>query len=420
MSSLVSIIIRGKNEEDWLGLCLKSISMQSYKNFEVIYVDNDSSDASIKIAKEYKVSIIKKIKKFLPGNAINIGIRASKGKYIVILSAHCIPANKYWLSQLVSSIKPKNLAGVYGRQLPLESTSSDDARDLLITFGNENRIQKKDSFFHNANSIIRREVWEKINFDNDITNIEDRDWAKKVLGIGYKIKYDASASVYHFHGLHQHNNYESFRASAVNSLIQKINEDEKNDLPEWFDISNRICPVVLYGKNINNIEAKIKKLIKCNPRVMVEDLYYYGDCDPKIKGLNFIKRRVTTKAAFNKFTLDVLGMLNKKIGFTVEAVCFIDLGYKNFISNSISINKNTVFLKGTHLSTFAFQDKGDMWISNNKKISKFGKMFDKDTSFLRVVIGQGAVMRASLIRVKGSDPKDGYTHTFRNIKYLLR
>ncbi len=420
MSSRVSIIIRGKNEEDWLGLCLRSISMQTYKNFEVIYIDNDSKDASIKIAQEYKFTKIKKIKKFLPGNAINIGIRASKGKYIVILSAHCIPTNKYWLTQLVSSIKSKSLAGVYGRQLPLESTSSDDARDLLITFGSEDRIQEKDSFFHNANSIIKREVWEKINFDNKISNIEDRDWAKKVLDIGYKVKYDASAAVYHFHGLHQHNNYESFRASAVNSLIQKINEDEKNDLPEWFDVSSRICPVVLYGKNVSKVEAQVNKLIRHNPQIVIEDLFYYGECDPKMKGLKFIKRNVSTKVAFNKFTLDALNVLNKKIGFKVEAVCFVDLSYKNFIPNCISINKETVFSKGTHLSTFAFKDKGDIWISNNKKISKVSKMFDKDTSFLRVVIGQGAVMRSSLIRIKGSDPKDGYTHTFRDIKYLLR
>ena len=59
-------------------------------------------------------------------------------------------------------------------------------------------------------------------------------------------------------------------------------------------------------------------------------------------------------------------------------------------------------------------------IQNYEKISKFGKMFDKDTSFLRIVIGQGAVMRASSIRIKKSDPSDGFTHTFRDIKYLLR
>ena len=143
MPKKVSIIIRGKNEEDWLGLCLKSIHEQTFKDFEIIYIDNHSNDASLKIAKEFKVDKIKKIKEFLPGRAINQGIRLSQGKYIVILSAHCIPKDRNWLSRMVKSIKPKKIAGVYGRQLPLRSTSSDDARDLLMTFGNENRIQKK-------------------------------------------------------------------------------------------------------------------------------------------------------------------------------------------------------------------------------------------------------------------------------------
>ena len=58
MPKTVSIIIRGKNEEDWLGLCLKSIHEQTFKDFEVIYVDNESDDASIQIAKEYDVDKI--------------------------------------------------------------------------------------------------------------------------------------------------------------------------------------------------------------------------------------------------------------------------------------------------------------------------------------------------------------------------
>ena len=230
MSKKVSIIIRGKNEEDWLGLCLKSIHEQTFKDFEIIYVDSGSNDASVKIAQEYNVDKIKKIKKFLPGNAINIGIKESSGKYIVILSAHCIPSNKFWLSRMVKSIKPKKIAGVYGRQLPLPSTSSDDARDLLVTFGSENKIQRKDPFFHNANSIIKRAIWKKVNFDDAISNIEDRDWAKKIIKLGFQIKYDSKASVFHFHGLHQHNNYESFRAAAVNKLIQKVDENQ-NKLP---------------------------------------------------------------------------------------------------------------------------------------------------------------------------------------------
>lgn len=422
MSDKVSIIIRGKNEEDWLSLCLKSINNQTYSNFEIIYVDNESEDASIDIAKEYKVTKIKKIKKFLPGNAINVGIKESCGKYIVILSAHCIPANIDWLKNLVKSISSrKKIAGVYGRQVPLNSTSSDDARDLLITFGNEDRIQKKDPFFHNANSIIKRSVWNKVNFDNHITNIEDRDWAKKVLNMGYEIKYDSSAMVYHFHGLHQHNNYESFRASAVNSLIQKINEDKyKDELPAWFDIKNRECPIIIYSKKLDSIESKLNILVEKNPDILNEKIFYYGDSDPKIKGVVFLKRNVSKKASYSKFTLDALNVLNKKIGYKIEALCFVDLCYKKFIKNAISTNKKTVFLENTSLSTFGFIDKGDIWMLRDKKITKVRKMFDKDTSFVRIVFGQGAVIRTSSIRLKKSDPKDAFTHTFKDISYLIR
>ena len=195
--STVSIIIRGKNEEDWLGICLRAINSQSYKDFEIIYVDNESSDASVGIAKAHGVKKIKTIKKYLPGLAINKGIEMSDGKYIVIVSAHCIPTNTEWLGSMVDSMKNKKVAGSYGRQLPLPFTSPDDARDLLITFGNEDRIQVNEPFFHNANSIIRRSVWEKIKFDSEITNIEDRDWAKKVQNKKFLINYNSSGCVFH-------------------------------------------------------------------------------------------------------------------------------------------------------------------------------------------------------------------------------
>ena len=64
---LVSIIIRTKNEEDWIKPCLQSIRNQNFKNpYEIILVDNNSKDATLKIAKEYKVERIVKINKFFP------------------------------------------------------------------------------------------------------------------------------------------------------------------------------------------------------------------------------------------------------------------------------------------------------------------------------------------------------------------
>ena len=143
----VSIIIRGKNEEDWLGITLRGIKEQDFKNYEIIYVDNISEDSSVEIAKEEGVKKIVSIKKYLPGLAINKGIEVSEGELICILSAHCVPFDKKWLSNLVKSIDDnKDLVEYMADNAPCHSYP-DDARDLFITFGEEDIVQKKDPFF---------------------------------------------------------------------------------------------------------------------------------------------------------------------------------------------------------------------------------------------------------------------------------
>ena len=69
---------------------------------EVILVDNNSNDKTVKKAKQFNISKVVNIKKFLPGKAINMGIENSRGDYIVILSAHAIPTNNLWLENFVS------------------------------------------------------------------------------------------------------------------------------------------------------------------------------------------------------------------------------------------------------------------------------------------------------------------------------
>ena len=152
---LVSIIIRTKNEENWIVSCLNAIVQQNYKKFEIIIVDNFSNDKTINLAKKFPVKILK-IKKFFPGKAINLGIKNSSGEYIVCLSAHCIPKNKSWLKKLINNLKNKKVGAVYGRQEPLPYSSSYDKRDLLNVFGLDKKIQIKDPFFHNANSAFKK------------------------------------------------------------------------------------------------------------------------------------------------------------------------------------------------------------------------------------------------------------------------
>ena len=216
---LVSIIIRTKNEERWIASCLRSIFRQKYTNFEVILVDNNSDDLTVKRAQEFNVTVVY-ISEFLPGRAINDGIKASNGQYLVCLSGHCIPVNEFWLERLVKDLSRADVAGVYGRQEPLSYSSDFDKRDLITVFGLDKKIQIKDSFFHNANSAFRREVWERFPFDDQVTNVEDRVWGQKVISAGMKIIYEPEASVYHWHGIHQDLNPE--RARNVVRILESI------------------------------------------------------------------------------------------------------------------------------------------------------------------------------------------------------
>lgn len=227
----VSIIVRTRNEERWIAHCLAMLYRQDYRDFEVILVDNRSADHTVAVASRYPLAAVVNIDKYLPGHALNEGIRASRGDFIVCLSAHCIPKATDWLSTLRRNFDGDDrLAGVYGRQLPVSFTNAVDKRDLLIVFGQDRRVQIKDYFFHNANSMLRRDVWERFPFDEQVTNIEDRVWGKAVIEAGYRIVYDPDAAVYHHHGLHQGNTPE--RARGVVSIIERVDEGLVNELPE--------------------------------------------------------------------------------------------------------------------------------------------------------------------------------------------
>ena len=74
---LVSIVVRTKNESFWIGKCLHAIQNQLYKNYEIIVVDDNSSDNTLKIIKKNfpQVKVVNyKDKKFLPGKSLNLGI----------------------------------------------------------------------------------------------------------------------------------------------------------------------------------------------------------------------------------------------------------------------------------------------------------------------------------------------------------
>ena len=57
----ISIIIRTKNEERWIGHCLKRIHLQNYSNYEIVLVDSCSEDNTVKKAKRNGIDKLVKI-----------------------------------------------------------------------------------------------------------------------------------------------------------------------------------------------------------------------------------------------------------------------------------------------------------------------------------------------------------------------
>lgn len=251
----VSIIVRTKNEERWIGSCLDAISRQTHTDFEVVLVDNDSTDKTVDKAEKYGVILVT-IDEFRPGAAINRGIEASSGEIVVCLSGHCIPVDEYWLENLIRPLEDPTIGGVYGRQEPLAFTSDLDKRDLLITFGLDERVQIKDSFFHNANSAFRRSLWEEIPFDEDVTNIEDRIWANQVQQTGRKIFYQPSASVYHHHGIHHDG--DPVRCGKIVKILESFGQQEIKTSDNRIDAArlNVVCVVPVRDEGLRVMGGK--------------------------------------------------------------------------------------------------------------------------------------------------------------------
>jgi len=112
----VSVIVLNYNGESYLKQCLFSLLRTKYSNFEIIFVDNASTDSSLRIVektfgKDKRLRIVKSTKNlgFSAGN--NLGFSQAKGDYIVFLNNDTI-AESDWLAALVDAMEEDPTIGL--------------------------------------------------------------------------------------------------------------------------------------------------------------------------------------------------------------------------------------------------------------------------------------------------------------------
>lgn len=196
-----SVIVRAFNEEKHLPALFDALEAQRLRDFEVILVDSGSLDRSRDIAAARGARVMRiSSHDFTFGYSLNVGIRAARGRFMAIVSAHTVPCGERWLESLIAPLRDEDCAMTYGRQLGVPESKFGEAEDFRRIFGTRRLAMRPPRFFaNNANSAVRRDLWERHPFDEELTGLEDIEWARHWMERGYQVIYEPEAALHHIH-----------------------------------------------------------------------------------------------------------------------------------------------------------------------------------------------------------------------------
>lgn len=145
MDKKVSILVPVYNVELSLDKCIQSILKQTYKNFELVIVDDGSTDNSLSMCYEYakkdkRIKIIKKESHTCLSDVRNIGIENATGEYIMFVDSDDYVCETF-VEDMVEAIENKNVDVV---RCKAWEHNKDDSTSIENLRGYENRILKND------------------------------------------------------------------------------------------------------------------------------------------------------------------------------------------------------------------------------------------------------------------------------------
>jgi glycosyltransferase involved in cell wall biosynthesis len=221
----LSIVIRCFNEGRHIGRLLHGVTQQTLRGVEIIIVDSGSTDGTVEVAKRYPTRTVSiKPEDFSFGHSLNVGCQTARGEFVVIASGHVYPLYKDWLEKLIMPFEDPKIALVYGKQRGTATTAFSEHQVFAKWFAEESNLHQGHPFCNNANAAIRREVWEKLPYNEELTGLEDIDWARRAIKMGFKIAYVADAQVAHVHHETAQQTYNRYRREAI--ALKHIFPDE--------------------------------------------------------------------------------------------------------------------------------------------------------------------------------------------------
>ena len=252
---LVSIIIVNLNGRKNLEQCLKYLMEISYKNFEIILVDNNSTDDSIEFVKNTYPSImiikLDKNRGFAEPN--NIGARISKGEFLLFLNNDTKVTTNF-ITELIKIAKQDQQIAICQSMLLKPNGSVDSSGDYIdsigVSFSSKKKIENVKEILsaRGASMLIRKKVFDELGgFDEKFfASFEDVDLGWRTWIRGYKVLIVPKSIVYHIGG----KTVDKLRSQVAfhgmkNQLSLRITNFESSNA-----IKSLVLSTIIYGSKI--------------------------------------------------------------------------------------------------------------------------------------------------------------------------
>lgn len=227
----VTIVIPNYNGEQYLETCLVSLQNQTYKDFEVVVVDNASADKSTSYIKEQypNIKLIQLDKNYGFCKAVNVGIEESQSPYVILLN-NDTKADEGFVGNLVNAMErhPKAFSCAPKMLQYHNPELIDDAGDLYNALGwafavgkdrSKGLFNKEREIFAACGgaSIYRKSVLNRIGIfdESHFAYLEDIDIGYRSRIYGYKNFFIPEAVVYHVGSGSSGSRYNAFKTSLA-------------------------------------------------------------------------------------------------------------------------------------------------------------------------------------------------------------